>query len=63
MNKKKLITRILLVLIGLTIVASVIAYFVFQREKPLLAFFIACCGGVLVLNFGFSLFLVQKNFK
>lgn len=61
--KKKLITRILLVLIGLTIVASIIAYFIFEREKPLLAFFIACCGGVLVLNFGLSLFLVQKNFK
>lgn len=61
--KKKLITRILLVLIGLTIVVSIIAYFIFEREKPLLAFFIACCGGVLVLNFGLSLFLVQKNFK
>lgn len=63
MKKKKLITRILLVLICCTIVASIIAYFIFQREKPLLALFIASCGGILVINFAVSLFLIQKNFK
>lgn len=61
--KKKLITRILLVLIACTVLATIIAYFIYQGEKPMLAFFIACSGGVLVVNFAFTLFLVRKNFK
>lgn len=61
--KKKLIMRILLVLIGCTIIASTIAYFIYQGEKPMLAFFIACCGGVFVINFSLALFFIYKNFK
>lgn len=61
--KKKLITRILLVLIACTILATIIAYFIYQGEKPVMAFFIACFGGILVVNFAFTLFLVRKNFK
>ncbi|MDD4515553.1 hypothetical protein [Massilibacteroides sp.] len=61
--KKKLITRILLVLIACTVIATIIAYFVYQGEKPLLAFFIACCGAILVVNFSVTLFLIRKNFK
>jgi hypothetical protein len=34
-----------------------------KPEKPWLAFYVACCGGVLVFNFLISLFLVNKNFK
>ena len=62
MNKKTL-TRVLLWLIAITTVATVIAYFVIKPEKPWLAFYVACCGGVLVFNFLISLFLVNKNFK
>ena len=62
MNKKTL-TRILLGLTAITIIASVIAYFVIKPERPWLAFYIACCGGVLVFNFLISLFLINKNFK
>ena len=62
MNKKTL-TRVLFGLIAITIVATVIAYFVIKPEKPWLAFYVACCGGVLVFNFLISLFLVNKNFK
>ena len=62
MNKKTL-TRVLLGLIAITTVATVIAYFVMKPEKPWLAFYVACCGGVLVFNFLISLFLVNKNFK
>ena len=62
MNKKTL-TRVLLGLIAITTVATVIAYFVIKPEKPWLAFYVACCGGVLVFNFLISLFLVNKNFK
>ena len=62
MNKKTL-TRILLALSALTAVATLIAYFVLQGEKPSMAFYVACCGGVLVFNFLISLLLVNKNFK
>ena len=62
MNKKTL-TRILLGLIAITTVATVIAYFVIKPDRPWMAFYVACCGGVLVFNFLISLFLVNKNLK
>lgn len=62
MNKKTL-TRVLFGLIAITIVAMVIAYFVIKPDRPWMAFYVACCGGVLVFNFLISLFLVNKNLK
>ena len=62
MNKKTL-TRVLFGLIAITIVATVIAYFVIKPDRPWMAFYVACCGGVLVVNFLISLFLVNKNLK
>ena len=62
MNKKTL-TRVLLGLIAITTVATVIAYFVIKPDRPWMAFYVACCGGVLVFNFVISLFLVNKNLK
>ena len=62
MNKKTL-TRVRLGLIAITTVATVIAYFVIKPDRPWMAFYVACCGGVLVFNFLISLFLVNKNLK
>ena len=62
MNKKTL-TRVLLGLIAITTVSTVIAYFVIKPDRPWMAFYVACCGGVLVFNFLISLFLVNKNLK
>lgn len=62
MNKKTL-TRVLIGLIILTVIATVITYFVMKPDRPWMAFYIACCGGVLVFNFLISLFLVNKNLK
>lgn len=62
MNKKTL-TRVLLGLIAITTVVTVIAYFVIKPDRPWMAFYVACCGGVLVFNFLISLFLVNKNLK
>ena len=61
MNKKTL-TRVLTGLIILTVIATVITYFVMKPDRPWMAFYMACCGGVLVFNFLISLFLV-KNLK
>ncbi len=62
MNKKAF-TRVLIGLILITLVATAIAYFAIKPDKPWLAFYVACCGGVLVFNFLISLFLVNKNLK
>ncbi len=50
MNKKTF-TRVLIGLSVITAVATLITYFVMKPEKPWLAFYVACCGGVLVFNF------------
>ena len=62
MNKKTVI-RVLQGLIAVVIVATVIAYFVLKPDRPWMALFVACCGGVLVFNFLISLFLINKNLK
>ena len=62
MNKKTL-TRVLLGLIAITTVATVIAYFVIKPDRPWMAFYVACCVGVLVFIFIISLFLVNNNLK
>ena len=62
MNKKTL-TRVLTGLIILTVIATVITYFVMKPDRPWMAFYMACCGGVFVFNFLISLFLVNKNLK
>ena len=49
MNKKT-ITRVLLGLIAITIIATGIAYFVIKPDRPWMAFYVACCGGVLVFK-------------
>ncbi|MCC8170247.1 MAG: hypothetical protein LIP00_00365 [Parabacteroides sp.] len=59
MNKKT-ISRILIGLILATAIGATVCYFVMPPWK---AFYIACCGGVIVFNFLISLFLVHKNFK
>ena len=62
MNNKTL-TRVLWGLIAITVIATVITYFVMKPDRPWMAFYVACCGGVLVFNFLISLFLVNKNLK
>lgn len=60
---RKIVTRVLVGLISLTLVATVIAYFIFKPDRPWMAFFVACCGGVLVFNFLLSLFFIHRNQK
>ena len=60
---KKIILYSLVGLSILTALASVIAYFVLKTEKPWMAFYLACCGGVLVFNLLAVSFFIHKNFK
>ena len=54
---------ILLIITALTIITAVIMYVIYEQDKPWLAFYVACCAGVLVVNLGAIIFLVNKNFK
>jgi len=64
MKRKKLILRIIYVLMAIITIASVIAYFVLVKDRgEWMAFYVACCGGVLVINLIIIAFFVHKNFK
>ena len=61
--KRTKVIRVLLVVILLVITATIAAYFIYGQDKQWLAFYIACCGGVLVVNLIISIIFVNKNFK
>ncbi|MDR1781104.1 MAG: hypothetical protein LBR50_10330 [Tannerella sp.] len=63
MGKRKTIQRIILILMALIVVAATVAYFILQADKPWMAFYIACCGGVLAVNLVIMLIFVRKNVK
>ena len=60
MNKKTF-TRVLIGLSVITAVATLITYFVMKPEKPWLAFYVACCGGVLILGGELNDVLIEMN--
>ena len=51
---------VLIVLIGL---ASAVAYFVLRPEKEWMAFYVVCCGGVLIVNLILMMIFVAKNIR
>ena len=65
MNKRTVILRTLAVLMGLITIGTVVAYFLLRPNREWLAFYVACCGGVLVVNLGQMIFIaankIQKN--
>ena len=60
MNKKKKIIRVLYILIGLIVVATLYLYFTMPEWK---AFFFAGSGILLILNIVFAIFFIKRNFK
>ncbi|MDR0743978.1 MAG: hypothetical protein LBF05_06455 [Tannerella sp.] len=60
---KKKVVRVLLTVIALILIATIVTYFIFREEREWLAFYIACCGGVLIVNLIISIIFVNKNFK
>jgi O-antigen/teichoic acid export membrane protein len=63
MKKQKIILRVLLILILIIAIASVIIYFILVPEKPWMAFYVACCGGILVVNLILSMIFVKRNIR
>lgn len=63
MGKRKIILRILSVLIVLIGVASAVAYLVLRPEKEWMAFYVVCCGGVLIVNLILMMIFAAKNIR
>jgi intracellular septation protein A len=62
MDKKKVL-RILLFIAVFILAATVVVYFVYEPVNEWLAFYIVCCGGILVVNLIISVIFINKNFK
>ena len=60
MNKKKKITRVLYILIGLIAIATLYFYLTSPEWKAL---FYAGSGILLILNLLFAVFFIKRNFK
>ncbi|MDR0348107.1 MAG: hypothetical protein LBH90_01265 [Tannerella sp.] len=60
---RKKIIRVLLIVIMLILIATVVVYFIFRKEREWLAFYMACGGGVLIVNLILSVIFVDKNFR
>jgi hypothetical protein len=63
MIKRQSILRVIYGLMAIIAIASAIAYFIIRKDKEWTAFYIACCGGVLVVNLVIVAVFVRKNFK
>ena len=62
MRKKKILWTIG-VIIGVIAMTTVAVYLIYKPAKPWFAFFMACCGGVLIANLIISMLFIYKNFK
>jgi hypothetical protein len=60
---KQTILRVIYVLIAIIFIASIITYFVLVKDREWLAFYVACCGGVLIVNLIILIIFVRKNLR
>jgi zinc transporter ZupT len=60
MNKRKVI-RVLALMIVCILVATVIAYFICRPANEWLAFYVACSGGVLIVNLILSIVFISHS--
>jgi hypothetical protein len=63
MIKKRTILRVIYVLIAVMAIATVIAYFVLVKDREWLAFYVVCCGGLMIVNLIILIFFVRKNLR
>ncbi|MDR1675483.1 MAG: hypothetical protein LBR86_03310 [Tannerella sp.] len=62
-KKRRILQQVIGTLMALTVAGCLTAWFVMQRERPWLAFYVACCGGVMLVNLLLLLIFVRKNVK
>ena len=63
MNKRTVILRTLAVLMGLITIGTAVAYSLLRPDREWLAFYVACCGGVLVVNLSLMMVFAAKNIR
>ena len=63
MSRKKTIIRVFAILIAITVIATIVAYFIIQPDKPWMALFIAGMGGLIAVNLSITLYFLNKNLK
>ena len=63
MIKKQSILRVIYVLMAVIAFVSVISFFLLVKDREWLAFYVACCGCVLIVNLIIIILFVRKNFK
>ncbi|MDR2138015.1 MAG: hypothetical protein LBP50_00445 [Tannerella sp.] len=62
-KKKHLLQQVIFTLMALTATGCSTAWFVMRREQPWLAFYVACCGGIMLINLLILLIFVRRNMK
>ncbi|MDR1336437.1 MAG: hypothetical protein LBK22_06380 [Tannerella sp.] len=62
-KRRRILQRVVFMLMALTVAGCLTAWFAMQRERPWLAFYIACCGGVMLVNLVILLIFVRRNVK
>lgn len=63
MKRRKIILWTLSVLIVLVAVGTGIAYFLLKPEKEWTAFYVLCCGGILIVNLVLMMVFAAKNIR
>jgi hypothetical protein len=62
-KKRRILQQVIFTLMALTGAGCLIAWFMMRHDRPWLAFYVACCGGVMLVNLAFLLIFVRKNVK
>ena len=62
-KRGKIIRRVIYFLMAATAVGCAAAYFMMRGDRPWLAFYVACCGGVMIANLMILLLFVRRNIK
>ncbi|MDR2042238.1 MAG: hypothetical protein LBP98_07985 [Tannerella sp.] len=60
-KRRSILQQVIFILMALTGTGCPAAWFVMRYERPWLAFYIVCCGGVMLVNLLFLLIFVRKN--
>jgi zinc transporter ZupT len=62
-KRRTVIQRVTVALMTLTVAGCTVAWFAMRDGKPWLAFYVACCGGVMTVNLILVLLFVRRNVK
>jgi drug/metabolite transporter superfamily protein YnfA len=62
-KRRRILQQVIFILMALTGVGCLTVWLVMRHDRPWLAFYVACCGGVMLVNLLLLLIFVRKNVK